>query len=330
MGVLDWCEELHGKVYLTFDVEDPINHSSILALQKVLELLRKAKFRGIFFITGSVAEKLNFHRDILSELSEHEIGYHSSSHSIRPTIFEYTDISDYKEAEKIALKRETSYINPLTGKIEGEGGIITLKKLFPNKRIVSFRAPGFSWSPPHLTALKKLGIEYDFSTNLSPRKVCYKGITFYPFPLLIMPPEGRTLNFLTYSYLFRLAILNETFVVAMHPHSLLNAEPWDSIYWHGNPTKPIEVKKKNEKQIERCISDFERFLKILGLLHKIKLVEVTPPLEPAQEPLQVNKHVISESYRKAIQWPIKFFNYSPRYLHLHFSEFFGCEMSEQF
>ena len=157
--------------------------------------MKKEKLKGTFFITGAVAEKLNSFKDVLSALSEHDIGYHSTSHSVRPTIFEYTDIPDYREAVKNALKRETSHVDALTGEAKGEGGIIALRELFPHKRIVSFRAPGFCWSPPHLEALKTVGIEYDFSANLSSRKVCYNGITFYPYPLVIMPPEGKMLNF---------------------------------------------------------------------------------------------------------------------------------------
>lgn len=315
---------MFGKVYLTFDVEDIINDSSMLALQKLLELLKKENFKGIFFITGNAAEKLSSFNYILSALSEHEIGYHSSSHSVRPTIFEYTDIPDYQEAVKIALKRETSHINPLAGKIEGEGGIMALKKLFPYKRIVSFRAPGLCWLPPHLTALKILGIEYDFSANLCPQKVYYNGITFYPCPLVIMPPEGKKLNLLTYYQLFHRILLHKTVVVLIHPPSLINAEPWDTIYWSGNPAKFIEAKKKDGKEVERCISDFKRFLKWLKVLQEIGMIEVTNTLEPANESLRINKHVLFKSYREAIRWPTHCFNYHPRYLYLHFLKYFSC------
>lgn len=84
-----------------------------------------------------MAEKLENFPNIVQLLNEHEIGYHSSSHSVRPTIFEFTDIQDYEKAYQISLERETSHINPLTGKIEGKGGIHSVKNLFPKKQIIA-------------------------------------------------------------------------------------------------------------------------------------------------------------------------------------------------
>jgi len=108
----------------------------------------------------------------------------SSSHSVHPTIFEFTDLESYDEAFQTSIVRETAHINPLTGKVEGVGGIIALKSFFPKKQIISFRAPGYCWTPPHLEALKTLGITYDFSTRFSNEPINFKGITFYPFTVL--------------------------------------------------------------------------------------------------------------------------------------------------
>ena len=62
--------------------------------------------------------------ELLDLLEKHEIGYHSSSHSVHPTIFEFTDVAKYDKAYQTSILRETSHINPLTGKIEGSGGIL--------------------------------------------------------------------------------------------------------------------------------------------------------------------------------------------------------------
>lgn len=126
------------------------------ALHHILELLQKYDVKTLFFITGHMAEKMRDFPKILDLIKDHEIGYHSSAHSVHPTIVEYTDVENYDIARQISLKRETSHINPLTGECEGKGGIILLKALFPKKEIISFRAPGFCWSPPHLEALKDL------------------------------------------------------------------------------------------------------------------------------------------------------------------------------
>ena len=123
------------RLLLTFDVEDFINPNAISALRFTLKILSKYKLKAIFFITGYMAEKISNFPEIIDLLKKHEIGYHSTSHSVHPIIPEYTDVKNYKKAYEISLKRETSHINPLTGKIENEGGIYLLQDLFhPQKR----------------------------------------------------------------------------------------------------------------------------------------------------------------------------------------------------
>ena len=79
-------------IYLTFDCEDFINVRSMLALHRILELLQKYDVKGLFFLTGHMAEKIRNFPKILDLLENHEIGYHSSAHSVHPTIVEYTDV----------------------------------------------------------------------------------------------------------------------------------------------------------------------------------------------------------------------------------------------
>lgn len=314
------------RVYLTFDVEDAINDPSFQALQTVLELLKMANLKGLFFITGDVGSKLFDSKGIVSMLAEHEIGYHSSSHSVRPTIFEYTDVPNYQEAVQASLERESSRINPLTGRIEGRGGLWNLRELFPDKKILSFRAPGFCWSPPHLEALKKLGIRYDFSANLSRKKITFNGITFYPYPLMLVPPEGEEpLRRSVQRRIFRRILSNRMIIFAMHPQSLLNAEPWDSIYFHANPISLTRVKQKTCKEVSKCTSDLAKFLMELSFLHKVGIINVSNLLEQTNQHLQLSENVISNSYHTATEWPIRFFGYHPKFLRMHFSKFFAYD-----
>ena len=93
------------SLFLTFDVEDYVNEKSLVALKRVLEILEENELRAIFFITGYMAKKLKRYPTIVDLLENHEIGYHSTSHSVRPIIAEYTDIEDYGEAIRIAFFR---------------------------------------------------------------------------------------------------------------------------------------------------------------------------------------------------------------------------------
>jgi len=287
-------------------------------LHYILELLQKYDLRALFFITGHMAEKLRGFPKILDLLEDHEIGYHSSAHSVHPTIVEYTDIKDYGLARQISLKRETSHINPLTGECEGKGGIIFLKALFPKKEVVCFRAPGFCWSPPHLEALKELGIQYDFSTNLSPTSISYKGLTFYPSATFI-----DIISILGYAIILKKLIRSTSAVLIFHSHHFVDTDYWDSIYFSGNPERLCQVKPRMWKDTKAMLQKFELFLKHFSLLQKNGLLEITPPLEKSKREPTFTKNEAIRAYQTSISWAKDYFGYKPKFIREHFERFFN-------
>lgn len=307
------------KIYFTFDVEDFTNERAFIALQATIELLNKYGFKGIFFITGHFAEKLQNYPKIIELLEEHEIGYHSSSHSVHPTIFEFTDIENYKEAYEISLKRETSYINPLTGEIEGKGGILTLQKLFPSKKIESFRAPGCCWTPPHLEALRELGIKFDFSSNLTKIPAHYKGITFYPYPVLARW-NGKLADFRLF---WITAAKNHCVVMGLHPSLFTTYEGWDQAYLYGNPKIITPPKTRTPSEVRKLIKSFDLFLKSIKILEKIKFLEVESNLKKSENSVIINRNTVDRCYAHSIRWAKNVFKYKPRFLKNHFYEFFS-------
>ncbi|MDH7606646.1 MAG: polysaccharide deacetylase family protein [Candidatus Bathyarchaeota archaeon] len=307
------------KFLLTFDVEDFINQNALLALKMILETLQKYGLRALFFVTGHMAEKIGNYPQIVKMLKNHEIGYHSSSHSIHPTIPEYTDVESYENAYEISLERETSHINPLTGEIEGEGGIHFLKKLFYPKKIQAFRAPGMCWTPPHLEALHSLGIKYDFSTNLTlSEPVSYKGITFYPYTLL------QQWNGTAYDYecLIHSILKHKVTVFDLHPTLLVNQVEWDSIYYKGNPKTLSTVPEKPQNEIKLVLRNFELLIKQIKLLQSARIVDTTPSFDSQSKDLTLTKRQIKECYETSMRWAINRFNYHPKYIQNHFYKFF--------
>lgn len=304
------------KLFLTFDVEDFVSRNSVQALQRVLEALRNHNLRALFFITGHMSEKLRNFPHVVDMLSEHEIGYHSSGHSVHPTIFEFTDVENYRKAYEISLKRETSHINPLTGEIEGKGGIDALKELFPNKQITAFRAPGNCWSPPHLEALKSLGVLYDFSAAISKKVVDYKGITFYPYPI-IGQLDGKASD---YTALF-FSLRYEVMVTNMHPSLLFYQSEWDAIYYKSNPQKLIEPPMRSQAEIISLTKKFDVLLNEISRFQKLGLLEVTPQLAKAERTIFFSKEKVEACYQKSIRWALKQ-EYTPKFIRKHFFEFF--------
>ena len=304
------------KLFLTFDTEDFISKNSVPALNKTVELLNKYELKGLFFITGHMAEKLCSFPETIDLLSMHQIGFHTSSHSVHPTVFEFTDVESYEEAYRTSLQRETAHINPLSGAVEGKGGIYALRALFPQKQINSFRAPGFCWTPPHLDALKTLGISYDFSAALSVDICSYNGINFYPRPTPYIY-HART----NYKFVLDLLIHNVS-VFMLHPSDMVNQQGWDLIYHKSNPITLIEPTLQSPKEISILFHEFEMFLRRLSSLKKLGVLEVTPPLKSSKRTINPTLPQVERCYAYSMDWAVSWFKYQPQFLHNHFEKFF--------
>jgi hypothetical protein len=306
------------KLLLTFDIEDFINPNAVDALRIVLGMLEKYNLRAIFFITGHMAEKLSNFLEILDLLRNHEIGFHSSSHSVRPIIPEYADVKSYRQAYSIALERETAHINPLTGKVEGEGGIVFLKDLFHPKKIEAYRAPGNSWIPPHLEALVDLGIKFDFSSNITiSEPVHYQGTVFYP-DTFTQQWEGSLYD---YQCLFAAILKRKIAILDIHPTLFVNQTMWDAIYFKGNPKTLQRAHERPLKETSSLFKNFELLLKQINLLRHAKLIEVDPNLNTQPKDLTVSKNEVQKYYETSMRWTTRF-NFKPRYVRAHFYEFF--------
>jgi peptidoglycan/xylan/chitin deacetylase (PgdA/CDA1 family) len=314
------------QVLFTFDTEDFISENSTKFLHSLLLLLEEYNFNTLFFLTGHMAEKLNDSPEITNLLQKHEIGYHSSSHSVHPTIFEYTDMKSYKEAYEAALIRETSHVNPLNGNIEDKGGILALRSLFSNKQILSYRAPGFCWSPPHTEALRDLGIKFDFSANFARYSVFYKGLTFYPFPVLREWSGHLDKHYYT---LFLSSILkNKIVVICLHPSWFISSNTWDSIYHKGNPKHLNPPSLRSSCEFKSIFRSFTLFLKRANYIENIGLIEINANLKKSDTVFSVSKEGIENIYEHSMRWPKQYFGYEPKYLRKHFYEFFNNPHSE--
>lgn len=307
------------KLILTFDTEDFINDRSTDALYRILLLLRRYRLKALFFITGHMAERIGYSTQILGLLASHEIGYHSSSHSVRPTIFEYTDVKRYRKAYLASMLRETSHINPLTGEVQGRGGITSLADLFPNKEIVSFRAPGFCWSPPHLDALVDLGIRFDFSACISSSPVRFDKVTFYPYP-------STSINRIMFYQGFSPLISNDRIdILVLHPASFENRRTWDSMYLTGNPLRLHRTEPKSWARREFMFLKFELLLKQIKLLQSAKVMEVTTSLSKSEMEFTPTRMSVHKIYERSMTWPINYFHYKPRFVLAHYLEYFNID-----
>lgn len=326
------------EVFLTFDVEGPprnedcVNTETIIVLHRVLKLLQKYRLKGLFFITGSTVIRLAAHQKIMKLLQEHEIGYHSATHSTKPRIFEYTDVQDYARAVEISRTRETSTVNPRTQSLEGEGGILLLRKTFPNKEITAFRAPFLCWSPPHLEALRELGFKFDFSADFCSVPVLHRGITFYPAPIAIDGLRDRFIYADYQKYHWRavlkakpltLVMLQSTTTVLLsHPASLAFTATVPSQMYYQNAHQDSEAfEPKRWIHAELSFFAFESMIAELSFLNRIGSIEVTPRLEESRVRLNPQTIDINETCEPTLKRITRLFGYNPKFLLAHLQAF---------
>jgi hypothetical protein len=333
-----------NEVFLTFDVEgspyneDSMDKESLRSLRKVLRLLDKNKLKGLFFITASVANTLKQDRQIMELLAQHEIGYHSCTHSRRPMHFEYTDVEIYDEAIEISLRMETSSVQSSTGKILGEGGILSLREIFPDNKIESYRAPFLCWIPPHLEALRKCGLKFDFSSCLSkgPKytPVRHNDISFYPSPISIDSRassiayvEIHPKKMIPPRFLIR-ELLNRECTVLMHHPAML-------AYHLPHRFSPIVSSSRQNslhntyprQRMRGSLNSTTILLAVtfvcfqLNMLESAGLARVTPHLATAHTQLNPKELDLRAIYETSMWGPSKLFGFRPKFLHSHFEKF---------
>jgi hypothetical protein len=310
------------KIFLTFDIEDFISDNSIQILHEILTRLNNHELEAMFFLTGHMAEKLQAFPKTVDMLAEHQIGYHSSSHSVHPTIFEFTDIPSYEEAYKVSLERETRHINPLTGDLGGKGGILALRRLFKKKQICAYRAPGHCWVPPHLEALRTLGVNFDFSANISRETLDYKGLTFYPHEV-IGQWEGRLFEYWVTVLSF---LRNELTIISLHPSLLANLREWDVIYQTSNPPILTPPPMRNPREVRKLLRNLDLLFKQISTIQKKHLVDTTFNLKSPEKALDVKQLDIVRCYQNSMKWAFKK-NYRTKFLFKHFLKFFDANIA---
>ena len=152
------------NVILSFDTEDIINERGADGILRCARILREEGIRGCFNIIGLLPDVLLSwgREDIIQELKFHEIDFHSHTHSIHPTINEYTDKENYYEAlaEFIADERE---------------GMEKVKGAFERKALPAACVPGNCTSYVAHYGYEKLGFEF-FSGDDIYDKVNYRPI----------------------------------------------------------------------------------------------------------------------------------------------------------
>jgi peptidoglycan/xylan/chitin deacetylase (PgdA/CDA1 family) len=137
-----------GRVYvvLWFDTEDYILPQSDDAAKRLAAFLTQQGIRATFKVVGEKARELERRdrRDVIGALSQHEIGYHSNTHSQHPTVAEYESTLDWQTGATEFTRRERQ-------------GFDRVKRIF-EQTPTCYGQPGASWAPQAYAALRDWGV----------------------------------------------------------------------------------------------------------------------------------------------------------------------------
>ena len=152
------------NVIFSFDTEDIINERGADGILRCARILREEGVKGCFNIVGLLPNALaEWGRDdIVKELEYHEIDFHSHSHSVHPTINEYTDKENYYEALDEFIKDESA-------------GMKKVKEFFNRDYLPAACIPGNCTSYVAHYGYEKLGFKF-FSGDDIYDKVSYRPI----------------------------------------------------------------------------------------------------------------------------------------------------------
>ncbi len=262
-----------GRVYIVlwFDTEDYILPQSDDAAKRLALFLTQQGIHATFKVVGEKGRTLELrHRsDVIQALSQHEIGYHSNTHSQHPTVAEYESALGWDEGVEEFTRRERQGFNDL-------------RRIF-GQDPTCYGQPGSSWAPQAYGALKKwgVGVYLDEAEHIG-----LEGKPFWYGGLLNIfnTKEGGELRpnddwsnldeakakfqgfYLRMSYQPRGGIISLYF----HPCEFIHREFWDAVnFAHGSnpprdewklpPMKTAEEAEKAFKYLEGLVSYMKSF-----------------------------------------------------------------------
>lgn len=260
-----------GQVYilLWFDTEDYILPQSDDAAKRLAVFLTEQGIPATFKVVGEKARVLQRRQrqDVISALAQHDIGYHSDTHSQHPTVAEYESSLEWAAGVEEFTRRERP-------------GFEDVAHIF-RKTPVAYGQPGASWAPQAFPALQKWGVRVYLDEG---KQVGLRGQPFWYGGLLNifntrlgeqLRPDADWSNLDAVKVRFQDAYLTLSsrkaggvISVHYHPCEFVHKEFWDAVNFAdgANPStshwKSPELKTPEDtEKAFQYFGDFVRFMK---------------------------------------------------------------------
>ncbi len=248
------------NIIFSFDTEDFVNPIGAEGILRSAKLLEEENVRGNFVMVGKLAQALeNWGRtDVIEALKYHEIGLHSLGHTYHPTINEYTDCEDYKEARANFMQRE----------IEGKA---ILSRMFDRDDFACGCPPGNSTSYVAHYGYEELGATVYAGDEICDKK-CSRPLAFcntysldYPACIEFLIPFWGEKEFEE-----RLEIMAgyDTYILSHHPQTAfvqLN-QFWDALNFQGKNTDPEQYVLSDPQDPKFTARFYEGFRKLVRMI----------------------------------------------------------------
>ncbi len=266
-----------GKVYIVlwFDTEDYILPQSDDAAKRIAAFLTQQGVRATFKVVGEKARVLERRnrRDVIGALSQHEIGFHSNTHSQHPTVAEYESTLGWQTGADEFTRREKQ-------------GFDTVKRIL-GQTPSCYGQPGSSWAPQVFDALKDWGVRVYLDDG---KHVGLDGNPFWYGGLLNvfnlrdggqLRPNDTWSNLTDAKESFqdihlRLSSKPQGGIISLyfHPCEFIHREFWDAVnFSHGSNPAPADWKLPPMKPPEECERAFQYLEQLVVYMKSLPRVE---------------------------------------------------------
>ena len=282
-----------GKVYviLWFDTEDYILPQSDDAAKRLAVFLTQQGIKATFKVVGEKARTLERRgrRDVIGALAQHEIGYHSNTHSQHPTPAEYEAPLDWATGVEEFTRRERS-------------GFEDVKRIF-GQTPTCYGQPGGSWAPQSYAALKKWGVKVYLDEG---EQVGLNGKPFWYGGLLNIfnTSEGSKLHpnadwsnvdearARFQEFYLQMTSRREGGIISLyfHPCEFIHREFWDGVnFSHGANPPPDQWKippMKSPEESERAFKFYEDLVTSMKSFPRVEFITASQALRLFRDPAQ--------------------------------------------
>jgi hypothetical protein len=264
-------------LYACFDVEDLVHPDSDDIAMDIANVLAADGMVGSMFVVGEKARlwEQRGRTDVISAVGYHDVGFHTNTHSIHPTIAEYLAERGWEDGVAEAVRQE-------------EPGVRDLARLF-GRYPSAWATPGSSWGPQIPAAMRKIGVPATVYAQVRAGEggacwfageFCYADFIYFPggedsytddatfetaLPKLLAEVNAAQRRGMACLGLF-----------VAHPTKLRYTQFWDTLnYNRGQNTSPAEYRfapRRTDEQYQTSLRNLRRLMLALRDLPGVEVI----------------------------------------------------------